>query len=210
MVSMGANNDQWIAAIASYVRNDFGNSASMVLPEDVAKMRAATQVRAQPWTREEIANILPRPLPDRQLWKVSASDNNATAPFAIDGDPKTRYTSGAPQHPGEWFQIELPAEAEISGIELDQRKYATDFPRAYKVQTSADGVTWDKPVAQGKRSGAVVEISFEPVKTRFIRITQTVAARPFSWSIAEVQLLQPPAGEVMAAAPTPAAKTSLQ
>jgi hypothetical protein len=209
MVPMGANKDEWIAAIASYVRNNFGNSASVVTPEDVAKLRAFTQVRAQPWTLAEISNLLPRPLADRQLWKVSASDNSRTAPMAIDGNPATRYTTGAPQHPGEWFQIELPTETEISGVELDEKQFSTDFPRGYKVQVSADGVTWEKPVAEGKRSGPVTEIGFAPVKTRFVRITQTEADKRFFWSIGEVRLLQPASGEVMAAAPAPAAKTSL-
>jgi mono/diheme cytochrome c family protein/glucose/arabinose dehydrogenase len=206
MVPMGANDNQWIAAIASYVRNSFGNNASIVHPEDVAKIRASTQPRVQPWTRPEIADLLPRPLPGRQLWKASASDNNATAPLAIDGKPATRYTSGAPQHPGQWYQIALPSEAEISGVELDQWNFATDFPRGYKVQVSSDGKTWSSPVAEGQRSGAVTEIGFAPVKTRFIRITQTGFARPFPWSIAEVQLLQPPPGETMTAQSTTTAK----
>jgi mono/diheme cytochrome c family protein len=210
MVSMGANNDGWIAAIASYVRNSFGNSASIVLPEDVARMRASTQVRVQPWTLAEISNVLPRPLPDRQLWKVSASDNSSTAPLAIDGNAATRYTSGGPQHPGEWYQIELPAETEISGIELDERKFSTDFPRGYKVQVSQDGVTWEKPVAEGKRSGAVTEIGFSPVKTRFVRITQTGFVRPYAWSIGELQLFQPPPAETATVESAPAAKTSIQ
>jgi mono/diheme cytochrome c family protein/glucose/arabinose dehydrogenase len=192
MVPMGANNDEWLASIASYVRNTFGNSASIVQPEDVARMRAATQVRVQPWTLAEISKLIPGPLPDRQLWKVSASDNNATAPLAIDGNPATRYTSGLPQHPGQWYQVELPAEAEISGVKLDQRKFSTDFPRGYSVQVSTDGVTWEKPVAEGKRSGAVTEIGFAPVKTRFIRITQTGSVRNYFWSIGELQLLEPP------------------
>ncbi len=36
MVPMGAQNDQWIANISSYIRNEFGNSASFVAPADVA------------------------------------------------------------------------------------------------------------------------------------------------------------------------------
>ena len=210
MVSMGANNDEWIAAIASYVRNSFGNTASVVQPADVAKMRAATQVRVQPWTQAEISNLLPRPLPDRQLWKVSASDNAATAHLAIDGNLATRYTSGGPQHPGEWYQIELPAEAEVSGIELDDQKCATDFPRGYKVQVSQDGKAWGSPVAQGQRSGPVTEIGFAPVKTRFVRITQTGYARPLPWSIGEVQLLQPAVGETVTAESAAPGKSSVQ
>ena len=50
MIPMGQNNDEWIAAIASYIRNSFGNRASLVSPADVARVRAATAARKTPWT----------------------------------------------------------------------------------------------------------------------------------------------------------------
>jgi hypothetical protein len=205
---MGANNDEWIAAIASYVRNDFGNSGSVVQPADVAQLRAATQVRTQPMSAEEITTLLPHPLANSQLWKVTASDNPGSAPLAIDGKPETRYTTGVPQHPGQWFKVELPEAAEISSIELDQQKFSTDFPRAYSIQISDDGVKWGKPIAQGKRSGPVTEIPFPPVKTRFLRIMQTGSVGRYSWSIAELRLLQPAPGLQTAATPTAPAAAS--
>ncbi len=45
MVPMGSNSDQWIADVASYVRNSFGNSATWVSAPDVARVRAATATR---------------------------------------------------------------------------------------------------------------------------------------------------------------------
>ena len=39
MVAMGSNKDQWIADVASYVRNTFGNTGLLVTPEDVARVR---------------------------------------------------------------------------------------------------------------------------------------------------------------------------
>ena len=45
MIPMGQNRDEWIAAVASYVRNAFGNRASMITPADVARVRAATAGR---------------------------------------------------------------------------------------------------------------------------------------------------------------------
>lgn len=209
MVSMGANNDEWIAAIASYVRNDFGNAASVIEPEDVAKLRAATQVRIQPWTEQEIANLAPRRIEDRAQWKVTASDNPASAPGAIDGDPRTRYTSGSPQHPGQWFEIELPVETEISGIELDQRRFSTDFARAYTIQVSPDGVTW-QTAATGHRSGPVVDIQFDPVKARFVRITNMGRYARMFWSIAEVNLFQPAVTPSITAQAALPLKTSMQ
>jgi mono/diheme cytochrome c family protein len=59
MAPMGANADEWIAAAASFVRNGFGNVASFVTPEDVAKARAATATRKTPWTFEELKAALP-------------------------------------------------------------------------------------------------------------------------------------------------------
>ena len=50
MLPMGAQNDQWIANVASFIRNDFGNSASFISPADVARVRAATASRKAMWT----------------------------------------------------------------------------------------------------------------------------------------------------------------
>src|SRR5206468_1709760 len=38
MIPMGTNQDEWIAAIASYVRSSFGNNGGMVTPADVARV----------------------------------------------------------------------------------------------------------------------------------------------------------------------------
>ena len=54
MIPMAFNNNEWIAAVASYVRNDFGNSARMITPQQVATVRAATKDRKEPWTIEEL------------------------------------------------------------------------------------------------------------------------------------------------------------
>src|SRR6185295_315238 len=54
MIPMGTNKDEWIAAIASYVRNSFGNTGVFVTPADVARVRAATTGRKAPWTSAEI------------------------------------------------------------------------------------------------------------------------------------------------------------
>lgn len=47
-------NNQKVAAIASYVRNSFGNSASQVTPEQVAEIRKELQGRTTPWTEAEL------------------------------------------------------------------------------------------------------------------------------------------------------------
>lgn len=54
MPSLGANDDEYIAAVLSYIRNDLGNSAPAIKPSDVKKTREQTAGRNKPWTKEEL------------------------------------------------------------------------------------------------------------------------------------------------------------
>jgi mono/diheme cytochrome c family protein len=191
MVSMESNDDLWIAAVASYVRNNFGNDASIISTNDVARVRARFKQRTQPWTLDELHRVIPQFLPHRETWKVSASHASNRAVRAIDGNPATRYETGVEQVPGMWFQIELPTPQTISGMYLDATSSPRDYPRVYKVEISDNGKKWKKPVATGRGNARTTEIQFEPVKTKFIRITQMGKARGLYWSIHELQLLQP-------------------
>src|SRR5262249_11878738 len=52
MISMGTNDDEWIASVASYVRHSFGNTGGFVTPADVARVRAETKSKDTPWEVE--------------------------------------------------------------------------------------------------------------------------------------------------------------
>ncbi len=116
MVPMGAQNDQWIANIASFIRNDFGNSASFIAPSDVARVRAATAARKAMWTFAELEATIPRLLPADPGWKATASHNADSAGNALT---LAAWTTGAPQEPGMWFQVELPQPAMVAEIQFD-------------------------------------------------------------------------------------------
>ncbi len=57
----GMLDDKEIAAVLTYVRNSFGNTASAVLPETVAKVRAATKDKVPFYTPEELLKEHPMP-----------------------------------------------------------------------------------------------------------------------------------------------------
>ena len=197
MVPMGANTDQWIADVASYVRNSFGNTAMFVTPEQVADMRKTSR-RTQPWALPELLKTVPAPLANMPEWKVSASHNPEAASAAIGvsgATPAVRWDSGAAQQPGMWFQIELPQATQVSEVQIDStlpnggrrargagpgrgRFGGRGGPPAigpvgFSVQVSADGTTWGTPVAQGAGQTPTTVMAFTPVSTKFIRITQT-------------------------------------
>ncbi|WEK17812.1 MAG: c-type cytochrome [Candidatus Pedobacter colombiensis] len=54
MPALGSNDDEYIASVLSYIRNDLGNKAPLIKPEEVRKVRAANQGRTKNWTIKEL------------------------------------------------------------------------------------------------------------------------------------------------------------
>ncbi|HEY2435287.1 MAG TPA: discoidin domain-containing protein [Vicinamibacterales bacterium] len=116
MVPMGQNNDEWVAAIATYVRNSFGNRAAPIFPSDVAVVRAASAARKTPWPVTDLESSLPRLVVRDPSWKASASHNTAIAANGFGIQP---WTSGDPQKAGMWYQVELPQPAQIAEVQFE-------------------------------------------------------------------------------------------
>jgi mono/diheme cytochrome c family protein len=211
MVPMGSNTDDWIADVASYVRNTFGNNAPFVTPEQVAAVRKATN-RKTPWTFAEVDRTVPKALTNSAQWKLTASQNADAAPNVVKGDG-SRWDSAGQQQPGMWFQIELPEPASIVELQVDASVpgvagrgrgaqpgagggrgrggfvLPATGPVAYTVQTSMDGTSWSTPVAQGAGQTPTTLITFAPTQARFIRINQTgTSTNQLPWGIQQVRI----------------------
>jgi mono/diheme cytochrome c family protein len=115
MVPMGTNTDEWIAAVASYVRNSFGNSGTLVTASDVARVRAETGSRKDSWTVDALLGTLPSAMTVLPTWKATASHNPALAAGGLD---YTGWNSGVPQQAGMWFKVELPEPAIVTEVEF--------------------------------------------------------------------------------------------
>lgn len=121
----------------------------------------------------------------RTGWTASAS---STSPYgdvprnAIDGNLDTRWSSGHGMASGDWFQVDMGATQNISGLLIDSA--GSDFARGYQVYVSNDGVHWGSAIASGPGSGLLLRVVFPTVTTRFIRVVQTGSAGNW-WTIAE-------------------------
>jgi hypothetical protein len=215
MVPQGAQSDEWVAAIASYIRTNLTNNSFTVTPEMVAKVRAATAGRTAPWTPAELAASVPILLPQQPTWKATAS-HSAPSRIGMTGEPLGAFdfegwTTRDSQQPGMWWQLELPAARNLAEIHFYSPDGAgaggggrgrgrgadatpppppqTTAPRGYRVQLSMDGVTWSAAVAEGTANGNMTAISWTPATARFLRITQT-ATTPGApaWSMMETKL----------------------
>ncbi|RCH55065.1 cytochrome C [Mucilaginibacter hurinus] len=54
MPALGANSDNYIASVLSYIRNDLGNKAKVIKPEDVKRVRQETSGRKTNYTMQEL------------------------------------------------------------------------------------------------------------------------------------------------------------
>jgi mono/diheme cytochrome c family protein len=188
MIPMKSYDDAWVASVLSYVRNNFGNRAPFITSAQVAKARKFTAARKVPWTIDALRKAVPQYLPERKKWKLSASHNGGKVGSAVDGNLGSRFDTATPMRPGMWFQIELPAVKVVSGLRLDAAGSRGDYPRGYEVTVSMDGKTWAAPVAKGKDTQPLVEIFFDRVNAKHIRITQTGSTAGLFWSIHDLQI----------------------
>ncbi|MGB5356715.1 MAG: discoidin domain-containing protein [Eudoraea sp.] len=184
MVGMADQSDQWIADIASYIRVNLTNEASLVSPEQVERVRLNSAEQKGPYAYQELLVSVPQILVPSDLWKVTASH---TTPFRIGGSASPisafnfeGWTTGERQKKGMWYQIEFPDLTTVNEIHFNsppKRRgsyrdrippYQT-FPRSYEIQVSTDGVNWNT-IKEGKCDKANNIITFEPNKTKFLRI----------------------------------------
>jgi hypothetical protein len=147
MLPMGAQNDQWIANIASYIRNDFGNSASFITPADVARVRSGTGNRKSMWTYPELEATLPRVLPPDPSWKATASHNPERA---ANGLTLAAWTTVVPQEPGMWFQVELPQAARITEVHFESGPPGRRRPTGRGAGRGGDGRGADGRAGEGR------------------------------------------------------------
>ncbi|QEH39132.1 Cytochrome c [Aquisphaera giovannonii] len=195
MAPMGTNDDEWIASAVSYVRNAFGNSASVVTPAEVAQARAASKGRSFPWTPAELEASLPGALRYRPDWKVSASQNAEFAHFGINGTGFIGWDSGEPQKPGMWYAVEMPRPAALGEIVIESRAGGfgpATHPRGYRVEASADGKTWGPAIAEGRGDGPTLRVApAKPVAAKAVRVTLTEpAADGAPWTVQKVRLYE--------------------
>lgn len=194
MPPMGANDDAWIAAIVSYIRTGFGNTASMVTPEDVTKVRAEQAQRTEPWSREELLLRTPQELRNQTAWIGTSNylDPETQAGLPVALPPSKVFSTDTPQTPGTWLAVELPELVNLCAVRFASLKSPRNYPRDYRVEVSADGTVWNS-VAEGIGfgEGPIFEKNFSPTLVRRIRI---VLAQPANlpWSIDDLKLFVAP------------------
>lgn len=123
---------------------------------------------------------------------------------AVDGNLRTRWGTGAPQQPGQFFEIDLGGLHRLSRLELALGTFVTDYPRGFRVLASNDEKSW-AVVAERKHylgevawsegfphydagKSGIVRVPLRGVEARALRVELVRRARTYDWSIAEICL----------------------
>jgi hypothetical protein len=135
---------------------------------------------------------------DPSGWKVSANVNRDGAKKAVDRDRRTRWTSGKPQHPGMFFEVNMGKTFSVGGVALSLGDSQKDFPRRLKVLGSRDGTTWSEIETDWtsdfywagnvllRMRGERITYNFDPVEARFLKLLQEGSDPRYYWSIHEL------------------------
>lgn len=133
------------------------------------------------------------PAVDPTGWSATADPPAPTDPCctgdvagnAVDDDATTRYSTGAPQQPGQYLQLDLGRTDPLRRLVLDTGVSTGDFPRGYTVATSRDGTQWTV-AATGAGSGQLTTVPLNGHPVRYVRVTLTAASASW-WSVADVR-----------------------
>jgi len=105
---------------------------------------------------------------------------------AIDGNLATRYSSGAGQAAGMWFQVNMGSAQSVNEIDMEVPNSAGDYARGFSVgvSNSATGPFSTVATCTGTSSSQVV--SFPAQSDQYLRVTLTTAYAAAWWSIDEL------------------------
>lgn len=184
MAPSDRKDDEWIASVMSYVRQEWGNLASVIRPADVARIRQASNGRYRAWSLDELSRYHLPELTDRSVWKVDSNGGPEAAVRAINGKSDSCDNSNSP---GRWFEVDLAEPHTVTSFVLTSST-PDRYPREYQLLASLDGNDWGKPVAVGKGEGAINIVSFEPTYGQFFRIVQTGSDSHHRWSIVDLRI----------------------
>ena len=178
MIAMDSNDDEYIASVVSYIRNDFGNSGSFVSPEFVADLRNGNAGKTGTYDFDELIGEIPKALTLQDNWKITAS-STALQGVGSTKDPSYAFSykgwkTESPQEEGMWFQIELPKERNLAEIQFNSGE--KEFPRKYIVSLSTDGKSWTEVAREtGVKGMNTIQWKAEE-NARFLKIETTEKA----------------------------------
>ncbi|SDT58546.1 discoidin domain-containing protein [Actinoplanes derwentensis] len=117
---------------------------------------------------------------------VSASDSEGShwlPQYACDGDPVSRWSSGFTD--AQWLKVDLRERWQLSQIVLS---WENAYAIAYRVETSADGKSWQRVYSTTAGTGGKVTVSLVDNIARYVRMAGVKRSNQYGYSLYEVEI----------------------
>ena len=126
------------------------------------------------------------------------------AKAAVDGDPKTRWSSAFSDP--QWIQVDLGAPVAVGRVVLQwERAYAT----AFEVQLSVDGTNWRTAYTTTSGTGGTQSLTVSGLG-RYVRMYGTKRSTGYGFSLWELQVFGSSSGPATATVNPPASPATTQ
>jgi hypothetical protein len=125
---------------------------------------------------------------DNLAWKKKAvaSSGAVEAPDAsavADGSSGSRWSSAYTDN--EWVYVDLGSAQTIKTVSLN---WEAAYASAYKIQVSDDAQHWTDVYSTSNGKGGVEQISFSPVKARFVKMQGIRRATGYGYSLYDMEV----------------------
>jgi len=115
----------------------------------------------------------------------SSVENSTLGPAqAFDGDMSSRWGSFEGVDP-QWIQVDLGGTHKVTHVALN---WEIAYGKAYEIQTSADGQSWNTIYATTAGDGGTDDLTGLNGTGRYVRLYGTVRATPWGYSLWEFKV----------------------
>jgi type 1 glutamine amidotransferase/mono/diheme cytochrome c family protein/glucose/arabinose dehydrogenase len=190
MMPLKTNDDDYLAAVLTYLRKSWGNNANHITAQEVAKVREETKNITESYTEKSLQQLMLNSSSDIKLWTITASGNHKNIENLQDDDPKNTLAITSGLKPGTFIEIEFPHKRNIFQLNLQAK--GGDFSEELKIESSENGTDW-KTIAQNITGKTRTEVSFDLHVAQKVRLTNTKEKGTW-WQISDIQILGPEKG----------------
>ena len=160
------------------------------------------QTASRPMKMNFIAQKASRPGLPTDKWAATSipvanrADGDKAEAKAFDDAIGTRWTTGRPMQPDDWYQLDLGELRRFSAVEVDNDGDSHDWPRGLSIEVSADGKTWtrvatyDEHQVRSACHKGIYHYDFAPREARYIKLVQLGNTSYWWWSLHEIYVRQ--------------------
>lgn len=105
---------------------------------------------------------------------------------AVDGNISTRWSSEFIEP--SWIYIDLEELVQINKVIL---RWEAAYAQKYKIEISADSITWTTVYSEQNSNGQIDQINFDLVTTRYVRMWGITRATEYGFSLLEFEIYGP-------------------